>query len=231
MAVAAHLGIQLDQYDSKIRSFIPDYELLLDTVVDVLTAIGGDELRVVDLGTGTGALADRVLRSLPRATVTAVDEDLDVLDLARERLAPHGGRATMLAGSFVELLLPPSDAIVASLALHHVRTVSLKRALYRSLRKSLTRRGVLMLADCMPAANTRLATLQREAWRQHMRLAHSEAEVDAYFAAWSKEDVYFPLEEELEMLASAGYQPDVVWRRGMFAVIAAFRTDDSPPPE
>ncbi len=32
---------------------------------------------------------------------------------------------------------------------------------------------------------------------------------------------YFPLTTELEMLTSAGFLPDVVWRRGSFAVIAA----------
>ena len=39
--------------------------------------------------------------------------------------------------------------------------------------------------------------------------------------AWAQEDVYVPLPQELELLRDAGFIPEVVWRQGVFAVIAA----------
>ena len=36
---------------------------------------------------------------------------------------------------------------------------------------------------------------------------------------WAKEDVYFRLEDEIELLRSAGFSVDVPWRRDSFAVV------------
>jgi hypothetical protein len=54
-----------------------------------------------------------------------------------------------------------------------------------------------------------------------MRQSYSEEEIDGYFAAWAQEDVYMPLASELGLLREAGFMPEVVWRNGAFAVIAA----------
>ncbi len=221
MSVAAHLGIRLSEYDARIRTFIPDYEELLDAVAASLGSLRETASQVTDLGTGTGALADLILRQLPGAVVTAFDEDPAILALAGERLRPFGTRASVVAGNFLDVEIPRSHAVVASLALHHVRTAERKQAFYARLRGSLPENGLLVSADCIPSADERLAEAGRRAWRMHLRRTYSDAETDGYFAAWAAEDVYFPLPEELAMLAQAGFSPDVVWRRGTFAVIAA----------
>jgi hypothetical protein len=41
--------------------------------------------------------------------------------------------------------------------------------------------------------------------------------------AWSREDFYVPLEQELQLLRKAGFTVDIPSRRGTFAVIAAAR--------
>ena len=56
-----------------------------------------------------------------------------------------------------------------------------------------------------------------------MRRTYSAKRTAAYFAAWTDEDVYVPLPIELSLLSDAGLRPEVVWRDGPFAVIAAGR--------
>jgi len=80
-----------------------------------------------------------------------------------------------------------------------------------------------VIADCCPAAERSLAAAQRAEWRAHMRLTYSASRTSGYFAAWTDEDVYVPLPTELELLSDAGLRPEVVWRDGPFAVIAAAR--------
>ena len=46
---------------------------------------------------------------------------------------------------------------------------------------------------------------------------------EALLRAWSKEDTYVPLEDEIELLERAGFRVQVVWRRGSFAVLRAQR--------
>jgi SAM-dependent methyltransferase len=215
--VARHLGIDLREYDARIRTFIPGYESMLDAAA---AALRGDERLIVDLGIGTGAMAERCRRRIPKAKFVGVDQDAGMLRAAAARL---GTDVALSEGSFARVPLPRCDAFVASLALHHVRTKTAKRRLYERVRRALRPRGRLVIADCCPAAERSLAAAQRAEWRAHMRLTYSASRTSGYFAAWTDEDVYVPLPTELELLSDAGLRPEVVWRDGPFAVIAAAR--------
>ena len=223
MSVGSHLHIQLDEYDSRIRTFIPAYEQLLDAAARALCGLDTRTPHIVDLGTGTGALSAACLRVCPGARLTGIDADGEILEMARQRLAAQGSLASFVQSSFLDVALPACDAIVASLALHHVRTADRKRQLYRDCGAALRAGGLLVSADAHPAADSALAALGREEWRRHLRVTYSDQEADRYFAAWAEEDVYVPLPLELELLRDAGFTPEVVWRQGVFAVIAARR--------
>jgi ubiquinone/menaquinone biosynthesis C-methylase UbiE len=221
MSVGSHLQIRLDEYDSRIRTFIPGYEQLLAEAARALCALDTPAPHIIDLGTGTGALSSACLRRFPGARITGIDEDSGMLEMARQRLAAQAAMASFVQGSFLDVALPAGDAIVASLALHHVRTADRKRQLYRDCCQAIGRRGLLVSADCHPPADSALAAMGHAEWRAHLRVTYSEEETDTYFAAWAKEDVYVPLPQELELLRDAGFIPEVVWRQGVFAVIAA----------
>src|SRR5215469_13213298 len=100
MGVASHLGIKLSEYDARIRSFIPDYEEMLDVAAG---AIPAGPRTVVDLGIGTGALAWRCARQARRAKITGIDADREILKMAQQRL---GSRATLLCRSFLRAPIP-----------------------------------------------------------------------------------------------------------------------------
>ena len=215
MSVAAHLGIRLSEYDARIRTFIPDYETMLAAAAAVVPP---DTRVIVDLGTGTGALAAQCRTRAPNARIVGIDEDGEILQAASERLGP---RATFVNQSFLRAPLPPCDAVVASFSLHHNRTRTAKAALYRRVRKALRRRGLFVIVDCHPANARTLAEQQHDAWRAHLRQTYAPPEADALLDAWAKEDVYVPLDAELTLLRRAGFAVDLVWRNGSFAVIRA----------
>jgi tRNA (cmo5U34)-methyltransferase len=222
VTVATHLGISLEDYDRKIRSFIPQYDVMLSTAAGVLQRIAVAAPVVVDLGVGTGALAQACLAARPDARLCGVDEDAAILDVARSRLGHHP-RTTFMHGSFLEIALPACDAIVACIALHHVRTATQKAAFYRGCHDALRPGGLLISADCFPASDPAEAAAQRAAWLAHMDAHYSRAEAEGIMEAWASEDVYFPLVDELDMIRSADLAVDVIWRAGAFAVVAARR--------
>ena len=215
MSVSRHLGIDLREYDGRIRTFIPGYDAMLAAAAG---ALRGHERLIVDLGTGTGALAHKCLARARHAHVIGIDLDEGMLAAAAARL---GRRVTLTRGSFLRAALPRCDAIVASLALHHVRTRPAKRALYARLRTALRRRGRLIVADCYPATDRSLRRAQIEAWRAHLERTYTARATSGYFRAWAGEDVYVPLEAELSLMTDGGLRPEVAWRHGAFAVIAA----------
>lgn len=218
MSVAAHLRIDLAEYDARIRTFIPDYEEMLDVAA---SAVPRDAQTIVDLGTGTGALSRRCLDRVPRARIVGIDADADVLKIAARRL---GRNATFVAGSFAQTAIPSCDAIVTSLALHHIPTRAAKLTLYRRARAAMRRGGRLVSVDCYPARDRALARVQHDAWRAHLRRTYDARSTTALFRAWSRDDHYMPIETELQIMSAAGFQPEVLWRKGAFAVLLGIAT-------
>lgn len=218
MSVADHLSVQAEEYDERIRTYVPHYEALLEGVASCVRLLDRPAPVIVDLGVGTGALADRCLEACPEGRLVGVDADPEMLRVARARLASRGG-AELVRGDFLDVELPACDAVVACLALHHVPTGDAKRRLYRRCRDALRPGGLLVSADRFRASDPVLDRADREAWLRHLRRWYSDEEARGHLAAWAEEDVYFPLAEETAWLEEAGLRPDVIWRVDGLAVL------------
>jgi tRNA (cmo5U34)-methyltransferase len=221
MSVSEHLRIDLAEYDTRIRTFVPHYGDLVRIAGESLRFVTSPEPRIVDLGVGTGALAAACLEAKPKAELVGIDSDAGMLGAAKVRLAGHP-RVRLLEANFLQTDLPACDAIVGCISLHHVRTPEEKRTFYAKCHAALDPSGILVTADCFPAAEPPLAEEHREAWLTHLETAYSRAEAEAHLASWAEEDVYFPLESEMAWLREAGFRPEVLWRVDGFAVLAAF---------
>lgn len=213
MGVAAHLGIDLAEYDERIRTFIPYYEEMLDVAAE---AVPVSVKTIVDLGTGTGALAAKCVEKASRAHVFGIDADAGILAAAAGRLHRRG---SFLCANFAKVPLPDCDIVVASFALHHIRTRTAKAALYGKIRKALRRSGIVVSVDCHPAADPELAQEQHQAWRSHLEKWYSKKQAASLLKAWSREDVYVPLADEVSLMKDGGFAVEVLWRKGAFAVL------------
>jgi tRNA (cmo5U34)-methyltransferase len=220
--VRSHLRVRARDYDAAIRIFVPHYDEMLSALVGWLTGHVPPQGLVVDLGAGTGALAERILQALPVRTCL-VDIDADMLRIASERLERFPGRFEARHASFDDPL-PPCDAVVASLSLHHVPEVEAKRALYGRIREALRPGGVLLVADAAVGETGPGRERLFAEWARWMEACGVKpAEVRGHFAQWAGEDRYQPLSVELRLLEEAGFpQPDCFFRRGVATVFGAF---------
>src|SRR6185312_2550575 len=98
-SVASHLRLDVAEYDKSIRVLVPHYDEMMATGVGLLESLAPRGAHVLDLGAGTGRSAEAVLRALPATSVTLVDLDAAMLNVARERLAAFGARARFHHGS------------------------------------------------------------------------------------------------------------------------------------
>src|SRR5262249_36532366 len=161
-----------------IRRFIPHYDDMLATGADLLSSLAPPAAHVLDLGGGTGALSAAVLRRLPEARVTVLDGDRVMVDVARRRLIPFGDRGQPPEGSFLDPL-PAADAVVASLALHHVRDLGAKTGLYRAIHAALAPGGVFLNLDAAITEGPVLNALMFDRWAAGMH-EHGITDVEAH---------------------------------------------------
>jgi len=223
-SVRRHLGVEAESYDVQIRRFIPHYDDMIATGVELLAALAPADGHVLDLGGGTGALSSAVLEGLPSVRVTVLDVDVDMLDEARTRLARFADRVAFHEGSFLDPL-PAADAVVASLALHHVHDLGTKTTVYRAIHDTLSVGGALLNLDAAVTDGVQLNGLVFD--RMAARMADhgiTNAEARSHFEAWEEEDRYFPIDAELNALREAGFgEVECFWRRGLCAITCGLR--------
>jgi SAM-dependent methyltransferase len=152
------------RYDGRfLRTRWPrNQELKAAHVVDVLgpTAETGP---LVELGCGTGQIAQVLLRSHPRLTYLGLDLSEPMLEIARSRLQRFGNRAelTPVSGPRLPLELAKYAAAFGVDVLHHVDEPV---TVLRSLRKGLKPGAPVVFLEGNPRfpITTVIALMQRE---------------------------------------------------------------------
>jgi trans-aconitate methyltransferase len=220
MSVAAHLGIKPGEYDKAIATLIPYYSELLDAAAEAVDIVARKTPAVVDLGTGSGTLAHRILKVRPQARLIGIDEDPSMLALARRRLRNN---IQTIENNFEKINIPRCDVLSASFSLHHVATGGRKGALYKRCFAALRPGGVLVSADCYLAASGIVRERHRERWLNHLKRKHTAKKAEQFLRTWAKEDVYFTLDRETELLQEAGFAVEVTWRKDSFAVLVGLK--------
>ena len=94
----------------------PDTETLVAAVLDALGPRRAAPLRLLDLGTGSGAILCALLSELPGAIGWAVDRSAAACAVARGNLAAQGlaSRSLVLQGDWASALAPRSVDVVVS---------------------------------------------------------------------------------------------------------------------
>lgn len=96
----------------------PDTETLVETALDILReeSRSAAELRILDLGTGTGCILLTLLAELPNAWGLGVDRDMAALAVARGNAASLGlaGRAAFACSNWADAICGPFDLVVSN---------------------------------------------------------------------------------------------------------------------
>lgn len=172
----------LRRWDDQQAGYHPRREQRFDAMLDVVEAVCGPDPRVVDLACGPGAIATRLLRRLPGASVVAVDRDPVLLGLGRAALGDLGGRLTWIDAdlrdpSWLDALGGPVDAVLSTTALHWLSAPELV-ALAHGLAGAVRPGGVVLDGDSLvhPASRPVLrevASRVRELRRSRLEGAES----------------------------------------------------------
>ena len=217
-------SIRSDDYDREIVITVPNYHQMLDSAVGSLPFDDDEPIRVIDLGTGTGSMAARVLLRFPRCRLTCVDMTREMLDKAKARLGDRSD-VTYVERDFYELEMSEgNDAVVSSLALHHLITDDDKRNFYGKVLRSLHPGGVFVNADAVHSTDGWVEDLYRRRWIEFMRSNLSEGAVQTVLERHKREDSLPVLMDQLRWLNEVGFSKvDIIWKDHMGAVVWAMR--------
>jgi tRNA (cmo5U34)-methyltransferase len=218
--VKQHFENEAREFDQIILTLIPDYPEMVEALVSTIPFGKESPIRVIDLGCGTGTVAYCVLRSFPNAHLTCVDLAANMIAIARSKLVAYPD-VRFVEGDFNSFTFDGQyDAVVSSLALHHLATAEGKKRFYRLIYESLAPAGVLYNADVVLASNDHLQRLYMAKWRAFMQRSISREEIEnKWILKYEAEDHPAKLLDQMTWLAEIGFTDvDVIWKHYNFAV-------------
>ena len=116
-----------------------------------LRALNRNSMRVLELGSGPGFLAQRILEAIPGVECTLLDFSPAMHELARERLGPLMQRARPVVADFKcagwDNGLGEFDAVVTNQAVHELRHKRHALKLHQSVRSLLKAHGCYLVCD------------------------------------------------------------------------------------
>jgi tRNA (cmo5U34)-methyltransferase len=196
------------------------------TMVSLLPFDREQPIRVLDIGTGQGAVAALVLDAFPNAQAVGLDVSEPMRDIAGERMAGYGDRFSYVLGDFVDGELPTDlsgsfDVAVSSRAIHHLPTPN-KQALYNAVYGRLNPGGGIFNLDSVAPPDERLRQRYREAGR--VLRGQPRTGESPYGGGGLPGHYYETLDEHLGLLRTAGFTAvDCFWKRLGMTLLGGYK--------
>ena len=109
MTVGSLFGQAAWDYDRARRQLVPGFDRFYGAVLESIPFGEQQEIRVLDLGAGTGLLSAVVAGKFQRARVTLVDLSVEMLRVARRRFAGEQGRFEFRTMDYARKPLPRTE--------------------------------------------------------------------------------------------------------------------------
>jgi tRNA (cmo5U34)-methyltransferase len=209
LTVGAAFDAAAGDYDGARRQLVPGFDGFYGAVLESVPFGRNEPLRVLDLGAGTGLLGAMVAERFPRSRVTLVDLSVEMLRVARRRLAGEPGRFEFRNMDYARKPLPGGprgyDLVVSALSIHHL-TDGDKRELFEKVYEALGDGGVFVNADQVQGETPEEEALFQEWWLRRVKEAGvSEEDLDAALARM-RADRNAKLGAQLGWLEEAGFE-------------------------
>jgi len=204
-----------------------DAAFALDLVAETAAAVTPAAKHVVDVGCGAGNYTLKLLEGLPGLDVTLIDLSRPMLDRAVERVgAATRGRVTAVQGDIRELELAEGscDIILAAAVLHHLRSETEWKELFRKFFAALRPGGGLWIFDLIAHEHPAVQAIQYRRYGAYLTQLRDEAYRDHVFAYVAREDTPAPLTFQLQLLRDVGFATvDVLHKNSCFAAFGGVK--------
>jgi tRNA (cmo5U34)-methyltransferase len=159
-------------YRAISRIAVPRRSEMLRTLVEAAPFATEDPVKIVELGSGDGMLAEALLDAFPRSTLVALDGSQSMRAETTARTSRFGDRARVRDVELDDLawwdVMFGADLVVSSLCLHHLNDAK-KQYLYKAAADRMSDRGVLLVADLIDPASEAARRLAADVWDRNAK--------------------------------------------------------------
>lgn len=218
--VKKHFEEEASEFDNIILKLVPHYIQMIDALVSAIPFKNTDSINIIDLGCGTGYVSMKIKERFPNSKLTCLDFAENMIAQAKIRMNKYRNVNFYLEDIRKFEFDKKYDAVVSSLALHHLETNKDKIKFYKKIFDALEPEGVFYNSDIILGSNETLHELYISKWKEFMAKSLPGDEIeDTWMAKHHKEDRPEVLLDQIYWLKDIGFkQIDIIWKYYNFAV-------------
>jgi tRNA (cmo5U34)-methyltransferase len=158
------------EYDQDRCKLIPCFNDFYRVALDVIPFSRERELRILDLGSGTGILAKELAKRYQHGQLTLIDISSQMLHYAEQKFsAEEKNRASFLVADYLHTGFQGSyDLIISALSIHHLSHGD-KRELFAKIFSSLDRGGMFINCEQIKGATQLADKMYHRAWIREVK--------------------------------------------------------------
>jgi len=218
--IKMHFEEEASKYDQIILKLISYYNEMISALIAAIPFEASANIKVIDLGCGTGSIANKVKETFSNAQVTCVDLAENMIEMAKTKLSLYSDVRYQVSDFYRFDFSDSYDVVISSLALHHLINDEDKQGFYSRIYKALSPGGIFYNADVVLASNSHLQDAYIRQWKEFMAKSVSKQEIEKkWIPKYREEDRPARLMDQLAWLGEIGFiDTDVVWKFYNFAV-------------
>jgi len=208
------------EWDERALKYIPFYNEMVNTLISTIPFDADKNIKVLDLGCGTGEIGRRIKEKFPVAVIECVDMAANMIDVAKNKLSQYADISFQVANFTDYSFDKKYDVIFSSLAIHHLEYVEQKQ-LYEKIYNALSDGGIFIQAEYILGANEFLKDLNINSYYKLVRKNLTQEEFDDWIKRRNMHDIDRPvkLAEHFSWMQGIGFKDiDVVWKKYQCAV-------------
>lgn len=203
------------EYDGEIKKTLPYYECFYKQVIDLVKVQWKKPLTWLDLGCGTGKMAEAAFETIDIKKFVFCDSSADMIDIVKKRFKDKS--AEFITSSVMKLDAIDKFDVITSIQVFHYLQREERAEAVKKCYKALNPNGFFITFENFAPYSEAGKRLFLERWKKYQLSQGKDVkECDSHISRYGKN--YFPItiSEHLKVLEQSGFaNVEIIWVSNM----------------
>lgn len=205
-------AFKAEDYDAKIKQTLPYYDEFYVQITDIVYSMYGySNINWLDVGCGTGKMAETAFSKLPIENFTFCDCSQEMIDISKQRFSKS--RANFIVADIRKINFSNKFDIVTSIQVNHYFNRTDRATVIRNCYNALKSNGMFITFENFAPESKITEQLYLRRWKTYQQVRGKTAkESDSHIRRYGND--YFPItiRQHMELIKSCGFKTvEIFW--------------------
>lgn len=199
------------EYNKKIKQTIPYYEDIYQQVIDIIQTLNITNIEWLDVGCGTGKMAEEALKHCDIKKLILCDTSLEMLHICENKFSVPNIK--FIKKSIQDLLHKEEFHVITTIQINHYLKWEDRILAIRNCYNALKQNGVFITVENFAPSNEIIKNIFLERWKQHqIKNGKSEEESEQHINRYGVDYYPISIQDHITIMKQCGFQlVEVFW--------------------